>query len=59
MQRLRIDLMLRSVHETTSRFLTSFFALGACPRIENLLRKIPFGHFFRSFSLNSATIRLK
>jgi len=26
--------------------------LGACPRIENLLRKSPFGPFFRSFSLN-------
>ena len=33
--------------------------LGACPRIENLLQKISFGHFFRSFSLNSTTIRLK
>jgi hypothetical protein len=25
---------------------------GACPRIESLLRKSPFGPFFRSFSLN-------
>jgi len=32
---------------------------GVCPRIENLLQKSPFGHFSRSFSLNSATIRLK
>ncbi len=27
--------------------------LGACPRIENLLRKSPFGQIYRSFSLNS------
>jgi len=27
-------------------------ALGACPRIENLLRKSPFGPFSHSFSLN-------
>ena len=33
--------------------------LGGCPRIDNLLRNPPFGHFFRSFSLNSTTIRLK
>jgi hypothetical protein len=33
--------------------------LGGCPRIENLLRKSPFGHIFRSFSLKSPTIRLK
>ena len=28
-------------------------ALGGCPRIENLLRKSPFGQISRSFSLNS------
>jgi hypothetical protein len=33
--------------------------LGACPRIENLLRKSPFGQIHRSFSLNRATFRLK
>ncbi|PPD32949.1 MAG: hypothetical protein CTY19_09890 [Methylomonas sp.] len=33
--------------------------LGACPRIENLLRKSPCGQIPRSFSLNGATIRLK
>ena len=29
------------------------YPLGGCPRIENLLRKSPFGQIFRSFSLNS------
>ena len=28
-------------------------SLGGCPRVENLLRKIPFGKFSRSFSLKS------
>ncbi len=43
-------------------FLVHFILIGnagGCPRIENLLRKTPFGHFFRTFSLNRATIRLK
>jgi len=35
------------------------YALGGCPRIENLLRKIHFGQLSRSFSLNRTTIRLK
>ncbi len=29
------------------------YNLGGCPRIENLLRKSPFGQISRSFSLNS------
>jgi hypothetical protein len=33
--------------------------LGACPRIENLLRKNPVSQISRSFLLNSTTIRLK
>ena len=32
--------------------LRGYKYLGACPRIENLLRKSHFGPFFRSFSLN-------
>ena len=34
-------------------------ALGACPRIENLLRKSYFGQVSRSFLLNRRTICLK
>jgi hypothetical protein len=33
--------------------------LGACPRIENLLRKRHFGQIPRPFSLNRPVIRLK
>jgi hypothetical protein len=33
--------------------------LGGCPRIEDLLRKRPFGQISRPLSLNSAAIRLK
>ncbi len=33
--------------------------LGACPRIEDLLRKHLFGQIIRPLSLNSAAIRLK
>ena len=33
--------------------------LGACPRMDDLLRKSPFGQISRSFSLNMANIRLK
>jgi len=33
--------------------------LGACPRMENPLRKTHFAHIFRSFSTNSTAISLK
>ena len=39
--------------------ISAYPYLGGCPRIKDLLWKTPYGHFLRSFSLNSTTIRLK